>query len=973
MPHLFAKFWFLTLLFCALPPGLAQAEETVLYSWEFNSPGDFEGWTAAGGLKDAAVKDGALQAVCTSRDPIFFMPKVEFATKPGVVMEIRMKSSFTSNGELFFSNTKEGPFGGFSGDKMKNWPMLGDGEFHTVRFLPGWLKEGKIIQLRFDPGSPREEDFGKASIAIDSVRIIDLNYDSLPFSAGNWDFRQETAPDAEAVKPLWEPAGAEVEETAAGWKFTFDPKNERNLKVPRLESGPVRLKDGLFQCWCTVEMAVSKGMAGRLILTNDALKLPIEVPIALIPDGKFHTCNLLVLGKDLDPRQVHFLTLEMSDAPDANAVVKSIRFSAEPQGPAQILVRDGGGLTDALCRAGRPLSFEFILSNPGGKTAKNLKIAKMTLPKGVTLVASDFPKTEAAAQLEPFDALTCRMKLQSRKAVSGTAAVSIQFEDGISTEPKTETFEFPITILPSLNLPKADYVPEPQPVKSDYEIGALYFPGWGKPEAWERIFPVAPIRKPVLGWYREFEPECIDWQIKWAVENGIQYFLVDWYWSKGNQHLDHWVKGFQKAKYRSYFKWAMMWANHNGPGSHSEEDQAAVTKFWIENYFNTPEYYTIDGRPVVMIWSPDGMDRDVREIYRQKGVELKKGEGVKKLLDLSQKMAKEAGLKGIFFITMKWPEGSTRPEDVQWLADAGFEMTSLYHYMEQGGKAPNPKYFSFDYCVDSIDDYWEARQETGILPFLPNLSTGWDSRPWHGLRQTVIYDRTPEKFRKICEKCKAFTQKYGIKNVVLAPLNEWGEGSYAEPNKEFGFEMFEAVRETFCEKPAAGWPQNYAPADVGLGPYDFSFAKPDMNAAMNATFDSADAPKVWTSLMGITEPAVQDGKLTFQTTHRDPAIQAKFQNLLASRCSQIVIRLRVTPPEGWQAPTNAQLFWSTHLIPASESTSQQASVPLDGQFHDLVFPVSDSQYWQGKIEALRFDPCSVEGAKVEIDFIRLEK
>ncbi|MDO4426023.1 MAG: hypothetical protein Q4D17_09700, partial [Planctomycetia bacterium] len=133
--------------------------------------------------------------------------------------------------------------------------------------------------------------------------------------------------------------------------------------------------------------------------------------------------------------------------------------------------------------------------------------------------------------------------------------------------------------------------------------------------------------------------------------------------------------------------------------------------------------------------------RDIREIYRAKGVELKKGEGVKKLLDLSQKMAREAGFNGIYFISMKWPEASAEPESVQWLADAGFEMTSLYHYMHHGDKAPNPKYFSFDYCVESILPYWEARQETGILPFLPNLSTGWDSRPWHGLRQTVIYGR----------------------------------------------------------------------------------------------------------------------------------------------------------------------------------------------------------------------------------------
>ena len=55
--------------------------------------------------------------------------------------------------------------------------------------------------------------------------------------------------------------------------------------------------------------------------------------------------------------------------------------------------------------------------------------------------------------------------------------------------------------------------------------------------------------------------------------------------------------------------------------------------------------------------------------------------------------------------------------------------------------------------------------------------------------------------------------------VCLGPLNEWGEGSYAEPNGEFGFGMYEAVRDVFGVKPEGGWPTNYVPADIGRGPY----------------------------------------------------------------------------------------------------------------------------------------------------------
>ncbi len=374
--------------------------------------------------------------------------------------------------------------------------------------------------------------------------------------------------------------------------------------------------------------------------------------------------------------------------------------------------------------------------------------------------------------------------------------------------------------MPSLNLPKANYVPEPKPVKSDYEIGALYFPGWYQGHSWSRVWDRCPVRRPLLGWYNESSPEVIDWQIKWSVENGIQYYLVDWYWNKGSRQLEHWVQGFQKAKYRSYLKWAMMWANHNGPGSHSLEDQANVTKYWIDNYFQTPEYYCIDGKPVVMIWSPAGMDDDVIAIEKQKGHQLKKGEGVKQLLDLSQKMAKDAGLKGIYFVAMKWPEASTSAADIQWLADAGFEMTSIYHFMDDGGKAADRRKFDFDLVVNASKPYWEQRHKTGILPFLPNLSTGWDDRPWND--SCWIAERTPAKFGEICKRFKEFAKETGVKRAVLAPVNEWGEGSYAEPCREFGFGMYEAIRENLCEKPAGGWPLNFGPKDVGLGPYDYT-------------------------------------------------------------------------------------------------------------------------------------------------------
>jgi hypothetical protein len=487
-------------------------------------------------------------------------------------------------------------------------------------------------------------------------------------------------------------------------------------------------------------------------------------------------------------------------------------------------------------------------------------------------------------------------------------------------------------------------------------------------QAWEKIYSTHPERKPVLGWYDEGNPEVVDWQIKWSLENGIQYYLVDWYWNKGNQHLDHWVKAFQKARYKSMFKWAMMWANHNPPGSHSEEDQRNVTKFWIENYFNTPEYYTIDGRPVVMIWSPQGMDDDMIAIERNKGNILQKGEGVKKLLDLSQNMAKAAGFKGIYFVAMKWPEASTKAGDIQWLADAGFEMTSIYHFMHHGGKAENPMRFPFELVVEASLLYLEERYATGILPFLPNLSTGWDSRPWHGDKNIIIENRTVPQFKRICEDFKKFSAKTGIKSFLLAPTNEWGEGSYIEPNAEYGFGMFETIRNEFCKEPAEGWSLNYGPEDVGLGPYDY----PPIEKITRTSWDFKDGAQGWSVLMGIADFKAGDGRLSGRSTDHDPAFRSPLENVKADDWKCLVVRMKATTADGTEASDSAQLFWATSTGPESAANSLIVPIKVDGQFHDYVFDLKSAKTWRRTIKSLRFDPLTTANRNIEIEFIRLE-
>ena len=757
---------------------IAQQAETVK-EWTFNTDGDQEGWTGTNYLKDVVVQDGVLRGTVTGRDPFIVVSGLNVPARPWNVFQARLRilqeePLLQQAGELFYANSNEGPYGGFSQAKTGKWTAPDANTWDIIEIYPFWSKEGQIVKLRLDFPAPAENQFNKAVVEIDWIKIVDLKLESQP-----------------PIKPSWIIENGKTD----SWQspmFSLDAEQIGN--------------------WLTINASVDaprsvefSWMNGRGIFYSTTVELNKELVNVNLARSKYWK------------ERVHQFKLRVLPDSESTAATtfRSVAVNLQPQGPASIDVMFSG-IEDAIVRAGYETSFFLDLVNSGGEDTPPLKFDGMKLPEGVSLMAAEDQKT-----MEPFKIGQRRRMLfpvKVTKPVEGT----ISFNLTASGEGQFQAVPvaIPISVLPSLNLPKADYVPEPKPVKSEYEIGALYFPGWYHGHSWSRVWNRCPVRRPLLGWYNESSPEVIDWQIKWSVENGIQYYLVDWYWNKGNQHLEHWIKGFQQAKYKSYLKWAMMWANHNGPGSHSLEDQAKVTKYWIDNYFNTPEYYCIDGKPVVMVWSPQGMDNDVIAIEKNKGNELKKGEGVKKLLDLSQKMAKDAGFKGIYFVAMKWPEASTDAGDIQWLADAGFEMTSIYHFMDDGGKAVTRRKFDFDLVVDASKPFWEKRNETGILPFLPNLSTGWDDRPWND--HCWIAERTSDKFAEICRQFKQFSKESGIKRAVLAPVNEWGEGSYAEPCREFGFGMYEAVRENLCEKPESGWPLNYGPKDVGLGPYEYT-------------------------------------------------------------------------------------------------------------------------------------------------------
>ena len=106
---------------------------------------------------------------------------------------------------------------------------------------------------------------------------------------------------------------------------------------------------------------------------------------------------------------------------------------------------------------------------------------------------------------------------------------------------------------------------------------------------------------------------------------------------------------------------------------------------------------------------------------------------------------------------MKWPEASTGAGDIQWLADAGFEMTSIYHFIgrrRKGGYPSQVQFRSRCRCVQTVLGQ-EKRNGDYPVPAEPVNRLGRPSLE----RPLLDRGRTPDKFAEICRQFKQFSKE----------------------------------------------------------------------------------------------------------------------------------------------------------------------------------------------------------------------
>ncbi|MHC1762712.1 MAG: glycoside hydrolase family 99-like domain-containing protein [Verrucomicrobiia bacterium] len=915
-------------------PSPAAPQTRPVIEWGFDRDGDLEGWHPNAQLTNVRVKDGALHARGEGSDPIFeLQAPIQIQASPWQQVELRVKADYDGTAELFWSNTNQGRYGGFSQEKTTRFQMIGDGEWHVYRLLPFWQQEGRIARLRLDP-------YAGAEFAMDFIRIVEL---TMPpkVERARFDFMQGTQG--------WQGIqGAEIRAGFGGLDLVSSQR-EGMLLAPPVQ---VQAEETPF---LSVVMTVRKGQRGTVLFATDHAPGLQSYSFPVRADGREHAHTIDMLTAQGWRGRVVALALRPTEAinpggPGESAAdrqaplasVRSLTLGAEPVGPPALEVVSF--VVDRVFpRTGMPVALSATVVNKGGEIATNVR-AHLRLPPQVRMVAS--PAPDFAGSLKFDEETMFTWTIQSEVPLRESAQVEVVSNN---TEPTTE--ETMLEISAPAGVEPTDYVPPPQPVRGSYEVGVYYFPGWRSASQWHPLQRF-PERRPALGWYEEGHPEVADWHIKWAVEHGITFFAYDWYWSRGARQLEHALHdGYFNARYRSMLKFCLLWANHNPPGTSSLEDCLAVTRYWIQNYFRRPEYLLVDHKPVMIIFSPDRLTSDLGSAK------------VKEALDAMRAECRKAGLPGLYLLACVADAGQARAA-----AAEGYDAVTAYNWPGLGlppGELSGP----YETLIDGFQRHWRHLISESPIPLALPLCGGWDSRPWHGENNLVRFDRTPELFKRHLQDARQLLETSAARRpltnfVIIEAWNEWGEGSYIEPHREFGFGYLDAIRDVFTDAPTRHL--DLVPADVGLALREVRAQAPGQTA-----WDFTSGTEGWDNVMDFSVPRARDGALAAETTGHDPAFFGPPMRARAAEFSAVTMRLKIEAPGQPSSIGSAQLFWRTDRLPESEANSARFSIAADGQWHEYRVPVAQNPRWRGWITRLRLDPGNSPGVLVELDWLRL--
>lgn len=323
---------------------------------------------------------------------------------------------------------------------------------------------------------------------------------------------------------------------------------------------------------------------------------------------------------------------------------------------------------------------------------------------------------------------------------------------------------------------------------------------------------------PAWGYLDESKPQVMERKIAAAAGHAISAFIFDWYYYNDGPFLAAPIdRGFLKARNNSRLKFALMWANHDWldihpyrrgrpprllyPGRVTPTTFVRICGHLIKDYFARPNYWRIGGKPYFSIYDLGNFVASFGSV-----------QSARSALDAFRKMAKAAGLPGLHLDAVVWgqvvlPGEKTAADPAKLVRDLGFDSATSYVWVHHVGLPEMQT--DYNYVRDRYFEYWSSAAASLGVPYIPNVTMGWDPSPRADQTQpygnfgypftNTIANNTPENFRAALEMAKQrlLAEPNGLRILNLNCWNEWTEGSYLEPDTVHGMAYLDAVKAVF--------------------------------------------------------------------------------------------------------------------------------------------------------------------------------
>lgn len=353
----------------------------------------------------------------------------------------------------------------------------------------------------------------------------------------------------------------------------------------------------------------------------------------------------------------------------------------------------------------------------------------------------------------------------------------------------------------------AFYLPQFHPIPENDQWWGKGFTEWTNVTKAKPIFRGhhQPNLPSDLGFYDLRVPEVREVQAELARKYGIEGFCYWHYWfGNGKRILERPFQEVLKSG-KPDFPFCLGWANQTWTGIwHGASNRILIEQqypgkedytnhfYEILEAFHDKRYLTIDGKKIFIIYAPPELPEP--QVFT----------------DLWRELAVKEGLGDLFLIGIL--NNRNKHKYKQYGCDAFTINAPLQQILDlpRGKNKNNFKYFKqwqsigkyffknrqklriYEY-QDIVDYYLNEPLDPKEFPLvLPN----WDNTPRSTYDGIVLSNSNPELFRKMLKKALEQIEERSPEHklIFVKSWNEWAEGNYLEPDRQFGLGYLEAVR-----------------------------------------------------------------------------------------------------------------------------------------------------------------------------------